>query len=151
MKIFELTKSKGLIRKKKRIGRGNGSGKGNYSTKWHKGQKARSGFSMSPTFEWGQTSFVQRMPKSRGFKRHYKLVDIYSIVNLSSLEKDERITNDFEVTKFKLKELGYISKESNLVKVLWLGDFTKSLTFDWMDKFSKTAQEKIEKSGWKIK
>lgn len=151
MKIFELTKSKGLIKKSKRIGRGNWSGKWNYSTKWHKGQKARTGFSMSPTFEWGQTSFVQRMPKSRWFKRHYKLLDVYSIVNLSSLEKDERIVDGFEITKFKLKELGYISKESALVKILGVGDLKKSLNFDGIDKFSKTAQEKIEKSGWKIK
>lgn len=151
MKIFEITKSKGLTRKSKRIGRGNASGKGNYSTKWLKWQKARSGFSMRSTFEWWQTSFVQRMPKKKWFKRHYKLVDLYSVVNLAKLDKDERIVDGLEITKLKLKELWYINKETNLVKVLWLGELSKSLIFDWIDKFSKTAQEKIEKSGWKIK
>lgn len=55
-----------------------------------------------------------------------------------------------EINKFKLKELWYIKKESDLVKILWTGEFSKKLTFTWMDKFSKTALNKIEKAWAKI-
>jgi ribosomal protein L15 len=65
---------------------------------------------------------------------------------LGSLQKDERIANDMELNKFKLKELWYIKKESDLVKILWTWDFSKRLTFVGMDKYSKTATTKIEKA-----
>ncbi|HRX63598.1 MAG TPA: 50S ribosomal protein L15 [Candidatus Absconditabacterales bacterium] len=149
MKLFEIKKSTGLKKKANRIGRGNAT-KGNYSGKGLKGQKARSGYSAKPYFEGGQTSVVQRLPKMRGFKRYYKLVDNYYVVNLGNLEKDERVTKDMEITKFKLKELGYIKKEKNLVKILGNGKLTKKLSFKGIEKFSKTATEKIEKAGAKI-
>lgn len=145
MKLYELKRSTWLKDKANRIGRWNGS-KGTYSGKWLKWQKARSGRSVQQFFEWGQTSLVQRMPKSRWFTRCDKFVNNYSIVNLCALETDERIVNDMELTKFKLKELWYIKKESDLVKVLWTWDFSKKVTFVWMDKYSKTAITKIEKA-----
>lgn len=149
MKIHELKKSTWLKDKARRIGRWDGT-KGNTSGKGHKGQKARSGYSAKPFFEGGQTSIVQKLPKAKGFKRHDKLVDTYAVINLSKLEKDERVTNDMEITKFKLKELGYIKKESELIKILWTGDFSKKVTFIELEKFSKTAIQKIEKAGAKI-
>lgn len=148
MRLHEIKRSTWLKDKANRIWRWNAS-KWNYSGKWHKWQKARSGGSISPFFEWWQTSIVQKMPKMRWFKRHFKLLDNYSVVNLWNLQKDERITNNMELTKFKLKELWYIKKESDLVKVLWNWDFSKEIVFVGVDKFSKSAIEKIEKSGSK--
>ncbi len=149
MRIHELKRSTWLKDKANRIWRGNAS-KWTYSGKWHKWQKARSGGSISPFFEWWQTPIVQRMPKMRWFKRHDKLVSNYSVINLWNLQKDERISDKMELNKFKLKELWYLKKESDLVKILWNGDFSKNLIFVGMDKFSKTAMEKIEKSWSKI-
>lgn len=150
MKIHLLKRSKWLTDKAKRKGRGNGSGKWNYSGKWHKWQKARSGFSMKPFFEWGQTSIVQRIPKAKWFKRHYKLVTEYSVINLSKLEADVRIADWAEITKALLKDLWYIKNEKLLVKVLWDWDLTKKLTFTGIEKFSKSAEEKIA-NPWKTK
>ena len=147
MKLHALQKSKGFKDKSRRLGRGDAS-KGNYSGKGHKGQKARSGKSVRPFFEGGQTSIVQRMPKAKGFKRYYKLVDTYAVVNVSALDKDERITT--EVTKATLKSAGYIKKESELVKILGNGELNKALTFTGIEKFTKSAVEKIEKAGGKI-
>jgi ribosomal protein L15 len=150
MRLHEIKKSTWLKDKAKRIGRWNAS-KWNYSGKWHKWQKARSWWSISTFFEWWQTSVVQRMPKMKWFKRHFKLVDNYSVLNLWTIEKDERINKNMEINKFKLKELWYIKKESNLVKILWNWEFSKNVTFISIEKFSKTAIEKIEKSWSKIK
>jgi len=147
MKLHTLEKSKGFKDKARRLGRGDAS-KGNYSGKGHKGQKSRSGKSVRLSFEGGQTSIVQRMPKARGFKRYYKLVDTYAVVNVVDLEKNPKIIG--EVTKEILKKTGYIKKESELVKILGNGELTKSLTFSGIEKFTKSAIEKIEKAGGKI-
>jgi large subunit ribosomal protein L15 len=88
------------------------------------------------------------MPKAKGFKRYYKLVDTYEVINVSSLEKDVRITS--EITKESLKNAGYIKKTSALVKILGNGELTKSLTFTGIEKFTKSATEKIQKAGGKI-
>ena len=149
MKLCELKRSTWLKSKSNRIWRWNWS-KWTYSGRGQKWQKARSWHSAKPYFEWWQTSIVMRMPKARWFKRNDKLVTHYSIVNLSNLEKDERVTKGMEITKFKLKELGYIKKESEFVKVLWNGNFSKDLTFTGLEKFSKSALEKIEKAWAKV-
>jgi len=146
MKLHELVRSKWLKNKATRKGRWNAS-KGNTSGKWHKGQKARAGWSISPFFEGGQTPLVQRIPKSRGFKRYYKFVDNYAVVNLGNLEKDVRVEK--EVTKDLLVSRGY-AKKKDMIKVLWNGDLTKNLQFSNIEKYSKSAEEKITKAGWKI-
>jgi large subunit ribosomal protein L15 len=143
MKLHTLKRSTGIVSKSKRLGRGNGSGKGNYSTKGLKGQKSRSGFSMKPFFEWGQTSIVQRIPKSRGFKRHYKLVKEVVIVNLGHLDADVRIVEGMEISKAVLKDFWYIKSVSSHVKLLGNGEWTKKVTFVDIDAFSKSAQEKL--------
>ena len=147
MKLHELKKSKGFKDKARRLGRGNAS-KGNYSGKGHKGQKARAGAKIRPSFEGGQTSIVQRMPKMKGFKRYYKLVERYEVINVSSLEKDVRISS--EVTKEVLVTAGYMKNASLPVKILGNGELTKSLHFSGIEKFTKSAVEKIEKAGGKI-
>jgi|BioPla2DNA2_1021312.scaffolds.fasta_scaffold03496_21 large subunit ribosomal protein L15 len=149
MRLHEIKRSSGLKDKANRIWRWNAS-KWNYSGRGLKWQKARSGGSVPIFFEGGQTSIVQQMPKARWFKRYYKLVDKYSVINLWRLQKDERIKDKMELNKFKLKELWYIKKESDLVKVLWNWDFSKEISFIWLDKFSKTAIEKIGKTKSKI-
>ena len=147
MKLHQLEKSKWVLDKARRIGSWYAS-KGNYSGKWLKGQKARSGRSVRPFFEWGQTPVVMRMPKAKGFKRADKWIDKYVIINVSTLEKDASIKT--EVNKANLKEAGYIKSISDLVKILWNGELKKSLNFVGIEKFTKSAVEKIEKAGGKI-
>lgn len=147
MKLHQLEKSKWFKDKARRLGRWNAS-KGNYSGKWLKGQKARSGRSVRPFFEWWQTPVVMRMPKAKGFKRADKWIDKYVVINVSALEQDTAFTT--EVTKANLKEAGYIKSISDLVKILWNGELKKSLNFVGIEKFTKSAVEKIEKAGGKI-
>jgi len=148
MKIHTLVKSKGLKSKATRKGRGNGS-KGNYSGKGLKWQKARSGWSIKPYFEGGQTSIVQRIPKARGFARYFKLLSSRSVVNLADLEADKRIEKKMTITRELLKQLGYIGKEE-IVKILGTGETKKSLTFEGEFAFSRSAQEKILAAGGSV-
>lgn len=147
MKLHQLEKSKWFKDKARRLGRWNAS-KGNYSGKWLNGQKSRSGKSVRPFFEWGQTPVVMRMPKAKGFKRCDKWIDAYTILNVSTIEQDSAFTS--EVTKAVLVEAWYIKTEDEMVKILWNWDLTKALTFVWIEKFTKSAVEKIEKAGGKI-
>jgi len=133
MRLHELQRSKGFKDKARRLGRGDAS-KGNYSGKGHKGQKARSGKSVRPFFEGGQTSIIQRMPKAKGFKRYYKLVDEYAVINVSALDTNVKIEG--EVTKASLKAAGYIKKESEMVKILGNGELSKALIFTGIEKFT---------------
>lgn len=89
-----------------------------------------------------------RLPKRKGFKRHFKLVENVAVVNLSALNKDDRITKN--VTKKLLKEYGYIRSETAAVKVLGNGDRSKAATFDGLEYFSKSALEKISKAWGKV-
>lgn len=148
MKLHSLQKSKGFKDQARRIGRGNAS-KGNTSGKWHKGQKARSWGSISPFFEGGQTPLIQRMPKFKGFKRPIKLQEQFAIVNVANLENDDRVTK--EVTKEILKDLGYIGKISDKVKILGNGDLSKKLIFSGIEKFSQSAIDNITKAGGEVK
>lgn len=143
MKLHQLKRSTWLKDKAKQRGRWNGTGTGNYSGRWLKGQKARSGHSMKAFFEWGQTSIIQRLPKAKGFKRPFKLVKEVVVVNLWTLDQDKRVSDTMEVTKAKLKELGYIKHETAIVKILGDGNYGKHLTFTGIELFSKSAQEKM--------
>ena len=147
MKLHQLEKSKWFKDKARRLGRWNAS-KGHYSGKWRKGQKARSGKSVRPFFEWWQTPVVMRMPKAKGFKRADKWIDKYVIINVAALEQNPAFTT--EVNKSILKEAGYIDSISDLVKILGNGELKKALNFTGIEKFTKSAVEKIEKAGGKI-
>ena len=147
MKLHQLEKSKWFKDKARRLGRWNAS-KGNYSGKWLKGQKARSGKSVRPFFEWWQTPVVMRMPKAKWFKRADKWIDKYVIINVAALEQDSAFTT--EVNKTILKDAGYINSISDLVKILGNGELKKALNFTGIEKFTKSAVEKIEKAGGKI-
>lgn len=130
--------------KRKRLGRGIGSGLGKTSGKGHKGQKARSGGGVRRGFEGGQTPLYRRLPK-RGFK-NTRFETKYAVINLSDLDK---YFNDGDVvTPEVLKEKGIIKKQLNGVKVLANGTLTKKLTVK-ANRFSSIAVTKIEESGGK--
>ena len=142
MKLHELSPNPGAVRDVKRVGRGHGSGNGKTAGKGHKGQKARSGGSIRPGFEGGQTALARRIPK-RGFNNIFATK--YAVINVSDLEQFvEGTVVDTEV----LKAAGIIKKELNGVKVLGNGELTKNLTVK-AAKFSAAAKEKIEKAGGK--
>jgi len=147
MKLHELHQSKGIKAKARRKGRGNAT-KWNTCGRGNKGQKSRTWSSISSFFEWGQTPLVQRIPKLRWFKRYYKFIDDYAVINLGRLEADERISK--EVNKAMLLDLWY-RRAKDKVKILGNGDLTKKLNFVGIDKFSKSAEEKINKAWGTIK
>lgn len=142
MRLDELQPAEGSKFKRKRIGRGIGSGTGKTSGKGHKGQNARSGGGVRPGFEGGQMPLYRRLPK-RGFKNIF--AKQYVTINVEQLE---RFDNGTEVTAQLLKDTGVISKTLDGVKVLGRGELTKNLTVK-AAKFSASAAEKIEKAGGK--
>lgn len=150
MELHNIQKSSGRTRKKIRIGRGNGSGKGNYSTRGLKGQKARSWYSAKASFEWGQTPLFRRLPKRKGFKRYFKLGNIIQPINVGRLSEDKQIADGSTINKELLVKLNYLHKDTELVKILWTGDLTKKLTFVGIEQFSGSARTKIEAAGGSI-
>ena len=142
MKIHELAPAYGATTTSKRVGHGPGSGLGKTSGKGHKGQKARTGGSIRRGFEGGQTPLYRRIPK-RGFKNHF--AKEYAVINLSDLEQFD---NGTVVDSQLLMSEGIIKKELDGVKVLGNGTLTKKLTVV-ANKFSKTAEEKIQAVGGK--
>ena len=150
MLLHELRRSKWYNKPWKRLWRGNGSGKGNYCGRGIKWQLSRSGGGMPPWFEGWQTPLTQRLPKLRWFKRYYKLVKRYAIVNLGKLQEDWRIENGMKITKEVLKELGYLKKVDEPVKILAKWDFSKKLIFEWIEAYSEKAKQMIQAVGWSI-
>lgn len=143
MKLHELERNIGATHSKKRVGRGSGSGLGKTSGRGQKGQKARSGVSISPLFEGGQTPLYRRIPK-RGFS-NAKFKTTYATVNVEALNVFEDGT---VVTPALLKEKRIITKELCGVKVLGNGKLEKKLTIQ-ANKFSNSALEKIKEAGSK--
>ena len=143
MKLNELKPAEGSRRKKKRIGRGQGSGFGGTATKGHKGQKARSGGGVAPGFEGGQKPLYLRLPK-RGFYNKFALQ--YAEVNVGSL-------NGFEagevVDLVVLVEVGIIKKVHDGLRILGNGELDKALTVR-AHGFTKAAIAKIEAAGGKV-
>jgi large subunit ribosomal protein L15 len=127
--------------KRKRVGRGMGSGMGKTSTRGHKGQRSRSGSRMMRGFEGGQMPLHRRMPK-RGFTNIFRKE--YSIVNLDQLIGLSETTINPDV----LRKAGLI-KAKLPVKILGEGEVKTALTIH-AHKFSKSAQEKITKAGGKF-
>ena len=142
MKLSELKPPEGAKKKRKRIGRGEGSGHGGTSTKGHKGYKARSGGKRSPGFEGGQMPLQRRLPK-RGFKNTFRKE--WEIINLRDLtEFSEGTVVDVE----KLKASGFVKKAGCVVKILGEGEITRPLTVR-AHGFSLSAKKKIEAAGGK--
>jgi large subunit ribosomal protein L15 len=141
MKQNELKPSPGAKHKRKRIGRGDGSGHGTYSCRGLKGQKSRAGGGVALRFEGGQTPLVKRLPGKRGFTNIFKTE--YAIVNLEQLKIFEQ---GAEITPQKLVEAGLISSLGKPVKILGDGELQRPLVVK-ASKFSKTAKSKIEAAG----
>jgi large subunit ribosomal protein L15 len=143
MRIQDLSPSKGSTKKRKRIGRGPGSGHGKTSCRGHKGQKARSGGSIAPGFEGGQMPLTRRVPK-RGFTNIFK--KSYAVVNLKDLSRlGQRDVIDIE----GLREAGLVKKIQDGVKVLGEGEIAYPLVVK-TNRVSKTAKSKIEAAGGKV-
>jgi large subunit ribosomal protein L15 len=126
---------------KKRVGRGMGSGMGKTSTRGHKGQGSRSGSSMMRGFEGGQMPLHRRLPK-RGFTNIFRTE--YTVLNLDRIAE----LGEAELTVERLIARGFLRKRNELIKVLANGELTAAVTVH-AHKFSKDAQEKIEKAGGK--
>jgi len=141
MNLSTLRKPYKSTEKKKRIGRGMGSGMGKTSTRGHKGQGSRSGSRLMRGFEGGQMPLHRRLPK-RGFTNIFKKE--FQVVNLSRLAE----LGVKEITPEVLYERGVISKKSGMVKVLGTGELKGAITIR-AHKFSESAQEKITKAGGK--
>jgi len=141
MKLHELERNPGAKQERRRVGRGMGSGLGKTSGRGEKGQKARSGVSIPASFEGGQLPLYRRLPK-RGFSNSdFKIR--YATINVSDLNIFDDGT---VVTPELLKEKGILKKQLAGVKVLGNGELKKKLTVK-ANKFSKSAIEKLEKSG----
>lgn len=143
MKLHELKPPAGANRRRKRVGRGTGSGHGKTSGRGEKGQKARSGAHIHPWFEGGQLPLHRRVPK-RGFTNRFRKV--YATVNLKDLERFEVGT---KVTPGLLQERRIVKDLKAGLKVLAEGILSKPLSVA-AHKFSKRSIEKILASGGKV-
>ena len=143
MKQSELRPPVGAKHKKKRVGRGNGSGHGTYSGRGCKGQKSRSGGGVRPGFEGGQLPLIKRLPEKRGFTNIFKTE--YNIVNIGKLDI---FPSGTKITPRELLRAGLIKSLSRPTKILGGGDIRYSLLVK-ADKFSATAERKITAAGGK--
>jgi large subunit ribosomal protein L15 len=141
MNLSNLRAPKKANKNRKRVGRGMGSGHGKTSTRGHKGQGSRSGSSLMRGFEGGQMPLHRRLPK-RGFTNIFRTE--YNVLNLDRLVElgETELTIEFFAAK------GLLKKNDGLLKILGNGELTVAITVH-AHKFSKSAQEKIEKAGGK--
>jgi len=139
MDLSHLRPAAGAIKKRKRLGRGTGSGHGKTSGKGHKGRGSRSGGNTPPGYEGGQMPLARRLPK-RGF--HNPSREAYEVINLSRLE---RFAQGSVVDLAVLREAGLVCGKKK-VKILADGELTKALTVK-AHAFSQKAREKIVALG----
>lgn len=143
MNLGTLKPPEGSRKKKKRVGRGDGSGHGGTAGKGAKGQNARSGHSVRPNFEGGQMPLTRRMPK-RGFKNPTRR--IIAIVNIEQLKKFQEGSI---VNRETLAAFGLVSGRVDGIKVLGNGEINFPLSVN-VDRVSRGAREKIEAAGGTI-
>jgi large subunit ribosomal protein L15 len=141
LSLNNLHPAKGSTHKKKRVGRGPGSGLGKTAGRGEKGQKSRSGYSSKIGFEGGQMPLHRRLPK-RGFTNIFK--KRWLEVSLEAL--DRSFDADAEITPEVLHKRGIIKKAKHDIVVLGNGEVSKSLKVS-AHRFTKSAREKIEKAG----
>lgn len=142
MNLQNLTPAKGATKNRKRIARGQGSGRGGTSTRGHKGAKSRSGYSRKIGFEGGQMPLQRRVPKF-GFKNINRVE--YKAINLDIIQTLIEKKNVTEITVEVLIENGLMSR-NELVKVLGRGELKAKINVN-AHKFSATAKEAIEQQG----
>jgi large subunit ribosomal protein L15 len=143
MNLGTLKPPEGSRKKKKRVGRGDGSGHGGTAGKGAKGQNARSGHSVRPNFEGGQMPITRRMPK-RGFKNPNRR--IFAIVNIEQLKSFQAGT---VVDREMLTAVGLVSGRIDAVKILGNGEINFPLSVR-VDVVSRGAKGKIEAAGGPI-
>lgn len=143
MNLSDIRPPEGQKHRKKRIGRGMGSGRGKTSTRGHKGARSISGYSIMRGFEGGQMPLHRRLPK-RGFTNIFKKE--FAIVNLKTLEKLAGDTFNVD----RLMELNIIKKLGDGLKILGTGEITRAITVE-AHIFSASAAEKITKAGGTVK
>ena len=144
MKLENLAPAKGATKACKRIGRGEGSGKGGTATRGTKGAQARAGYEHKIGFEGGQMPIQRRAPKF-GFKNPTRVE--YKAVNLSELQALSEALGQNDLTINDMKNAG-LAKKNDLVKVLGNGEVKAALNIT-ADAFSASAKSKIEAAGGK--
>ena len=144
MKLSELKPAKGATHNSKRIGRGQGSGKGGTATRGTKGAQARAGYEHKIGFEGGQMPLQRRLPKF-GFKNPTRIE--YKAVNVSTIQALSETLGQTEIGLDDIKFAG-LADANELVKVLGNGEITAALTVT-ADAFSESAKSKIEAAGGK--
>jgi large subunit ribosomal protein L15 len=142
MKLNEL-RSPGARKRRRRVGRGQGSGRGGTSGKGHKGQKARSGGSIQPWFEGGQMPLARRLP-IKGFKNPGRRA--YEVINVSDLERSGL---EGDVTVAVLRAAGVVTGSKKPVKVLAMGEITRAIDLK-IHAASEKALEKIKAAGGSV-
>jgi large subunit ribosomal protein L15 len=142
--LNNLHPAPGSTHKKKRVGRGPGSGLGKTSGRGHKGQKSRSGYSSKSGFEGGQMPLQRRLPK-RGFTNIFKK----QWIEISLAKLEENFAAGDEITPEILHQRGLIKKAKHDLVILGNGDITKALKIS-AHRFTKNAKDKIEKAGGSI-
>jgi|SRR6056300_401959 len=138
-KLYNLKSS--APQKRKRVGRGNGSGHGTFSTRGMNGQNSRKSGGVRPGFEGGQTPLWKRLPKLRGFKNINTIN--YFILNLTDLEN---IAKDGETVNAEYLSTKGILPKKQPIKILGNGELKKKVSVE-VDKASKSAVKAIEKAG----
>jgi len=144
MKLHTLKPAEGSVKKVKRLGRGEGSGRGGTSTKGHKGAQSRSGYSKKIGFEGGQMPLQRRVPKF-GFNNPNRVE--FKPVNLSTLEELVQKTKAKDINVALLVENGLVGK-NDLIKVLAKGELKSKVNVE-AHAFSAAAIQAIEKAGGK--
>ena len=145
MELHDLKPAVGSNKKKSRIGRGPGSGKGGTSTRGHKGAKSRSGYKEKVGFEGGQMPLQRRVPKG-GFKNINRVE--YKAINVAVLEALAEKTNLEKITVADLLQAGMVRK-NQLVKILGQGQLNHKIEVE-AHAFSKKAEEIITAAGGSI-
>jgi large subunit ribosomal protein L15 len=143
MNLHNLAPAPGSKKRRKRIGRGPGSGHGKTATKGHKGLLARSGGGKRPGFEGGQMPLVRRLPKF-GFTNPSRVE--YAIVNLKSFEQ---WAGEGMVTPQAMVDAGLVKRTRLPIKILGVGELKKPLVVQ-AHKFSKSAEAKIQAAGGRV-
>ncbi|MAJ48146.1 MAG: 50S ribosomal protein L15 [Deltaproteobacteria bacterium] len=144
MQLHEL--NAGSRKKRKRVGRGPGSGLGKTCGRGHKGAKSRSGFKNKRGFEGGQTPLKRRLPKF-GFTNPNR--QTYQLINLDRLEKLEQLTDGASLEMQQMLEMGLIRNTKTPVKLLGRGSLTKKIKIT-VDKASRGAVESVTQAGGEV-
>lgn len=143
MQLNNLRPAKGAVKTSKRIGRGQGSGKGGTATRGHKGQKSRSGYSRKIGFEGGQMPLQRRVPKF-GFTNINRKE--YNGINLDKLQEFVDSGKIKDTVDMQVLVATKLARKNDLVKILGRGELKVKLNIT-VHKFTATAKEAIEKVG----